>query len=216
NFRPTNTRTSTCTGSTRAACSTITRPLRGATRNGISSCSFAMPGGAPLDPGSRPITERSGCAARSTCRALCCDAGQARKRQTVDRLMSESSSERVGPNGVVVWTDDADGVDKPAWTAMAKAILGSTLRSGPGELRRRPVRSLELVFDDSAMCRPALANDQNPHGVQGVPDGADRRDQPVEHQRLGEMHCSVMRSGIGVMDRVTAPADQRRWPRALN
>jgi len=40
--------------------------------------------------------------------------------------MSESSSERVGPNGVVVWTDDADGVDKPAWTAMAKAILGST------------------------------------------------------------------------------------------
>jgi hypothetical protein len=29
-----------------------------------------MPGGGPRDPGSRPITERSGCAARSICRAL--------------------------------------------------------------------------------------------------------------------------------------------------
>jgi hypothetical protein len=29
-----------------------------------------MPGGGPHDAGSRPITERSGCAARSICRAL--------------------------------------------------------------------------------------------------------------------------------------------------
>ena len=61
--RPTNTSTSTCTGSTRAACSTITRPLRSATRNGITSSSFAMPGGEPLNPGSRPTTRRSGCTA---------------------------------------------------------------------------------------------------------------------------------------------------------
>ena len=48
-----------------------TRPLR--RRNGITSCSFVMPGGGPLDPGSRLITKRSGCAARSTCRAFGCD-----------------------------------------------------------------------------------------------------------------------------------------------
>jgi energy-coupling factor transporter ATP-binding protein EcfA2 len=33
-------------------------------------------------------------------------------------------AKRGGPNGVLVWTDDARGVDKPAWTAMATAILG--------------------------------------------------------------------------------------------
>ena len=75
NSRPTNTRTSTCTGSTRAPSSTITRPLRSAKRNGISLCSFAMPGGGPLNPGSQPIRERSGYAARSMWRALCNDAG---------------------------------------------------------------------------------------------------------------------------------------------
>ncbi|WP_197503097.1 ATP-dependent RecD-like DNA helicase [Mycobacterium sp. 1245111.1] len=30
-----------------------------------------------------------------------------------------------GPNGILVWTDDAHGVDTPAWTEMAKAIFGS-------------------------------------------------------------------------------------------
>jgi hypothetical protein len=29
-----------------------------------------------------------------------------------------------GTNGLLVWTDDANGVDTPAWTAMARAVLG--------------------------------------------------------------------------------------------
>jgi hypothetical protein len=40
-----------------------------------------------------------------------------------------------GPNGILVWTDDAAGVNKPAWTAMAEAILGTT--PAPGARRRR-------------------------------------------------------------------------------
>src|ERR1700694_3587778 len=47
--------------------------------------------------------------------------------------MSESSSERVGPNGVVVWTDDADGVDKPAWTALAHLGRKNTVETVGGE-----------------------------------------------------------------------------------
>jgi len=70
NSRPTNTRTSICTGSTRATSSTITRPHRRVRRNGISSCSYAMPGGGPLNPGFRPITQRSDSAAPSICMAV--------------------------------------------------------------------------------------------------------------------------------------------------
>jgi hypothetical protein len=40
-----------------------------------------------------------------------------------------------GPNGILMWTDDVRGVDKPAWRAMAEAILGS---SSAGRRRRRP------------------------------------------------------------------------------
>jgi hypothetical protein len=32
---------------------------------------------------------------------------------------------RGGPNGVLMWTDDAGGVDKPAWTTLAEAIIGA-------------------------------------------------------------------------------------------
>lgn len=39
-----------------------------------------------------------------------------------------------GPNGLLVWTDDARGVDTPAWTEMAKAVIGTS--SVPGQLRR--------------------------------------------------------------------------------
>lgn len=40
-----------------------------------------------------------------------------------------------GPNGVLVWTDDIRGVDKPAWLAMAEAVLGSS--SAARRQRRR-------------------------------------------------------------------------------
>lgn len=30
-----------------------------------------------------------------------------------------------GPNGVLVWTDDAKGVDTPSWTEMARVVIGS-------------------------------------------------------------------------------------------
>ena len=36
--------------------------------------------------------------------------------------------------------------------------------------------------------------------IQGVSDGADRRNQLGQHQRLGEMYCSVLGSGIRVID----------------
>lgn len=37
------------------------------------------------------------------------------------------------PNGVVIWTDDQNGVDQPAWTAMARTVFGA---SGAAERRR--------------------------------------------------------------------------------
>ena len=38
--------------------------------------------------------------------------------------------------------------------------------------------------------------------VQGVADGTDRSDQPFQHQRLAVMYCSVLASGVAMMDRV--------------
>ncbi len=40
--------------------------------------------------------------------------------------------------------------------------------------------------------------------IEGVCDGADRWDQSGQLQRFGEMQCSVLRSGIRVMNRVSA------------
>ena len=40
-----------------------------------------------------------------------------------------------GPNGILIWTDDANGVDTPAWTEMARAVLGSD--GVPTSRRRR-------------------------------------------------------------------------------
>src|SRR5271166_5687949 len=37
--------------------------------------------------------------------------------------------------------------------------------------------------------------------VQGVADGTDRRYQPFQHQRLAVMYCSVLTSGVAMMDR---------------
>ena len=39
-----------------------------------------------------------------------------------------------GPNGLLVWTDDAKGVDTPAWTEMARAVIGTS--TGMGQSRR--------------------------------------------------------------------------------
>lgn len=38
-----------------------------------------------------------------------------------------------GPNGLLVWTDDAGGVNTPAWTDLARAVF----RSGGTSLGRR-------------------------------------------------------------------------------
>ncbi|MGA5541285.1 AAA family ATPase [Mycobacterium sp. NPDC051198] len=42
-----------------------------------------------------------------------------------------------GPNGILIWTDDADGVDIPAWTEIAQRVLGTGNRP---LARRRAVR----------------------------------------------------------------------------
>ena len=60
----------------------------------ITSWRFAMPGGTPLNPGSRPTTQRSAYAARSICRTLGCEPGQLRKRQTVYRLIPNLRASR--------------------------------------------------------------------------------------------------------------------------
>lgn len=41
---------------------------------------------------------------------------------TAGRPLSEIKD---GPNGILIWTDDADGVNTPAWTEMARTVLGS-------------------------------------------------------------------------------------------
>ncbi|MCA4725814.1 AAA family ATPase [Mycolicibacterium fortuitum] len=43
-----------------------------------------------------------------------------------------------GPNGILIWTDDANGVDIPAWTEMATKVLGM---SGRPVARRRSGRA---------------------------------------------------------------------------
>lgn len=42
----------------------------------------------------------------------------------LDGTPIQDVTKRGGPNGILIWTDDVGGVDKPAWRAMAEAIIG--------------------------------------------------------------------------------------------
>jgi hypothetical protein len=45
-----------------------------------------------------------------------------------------------GTNGILVWTDDARGVDVPGWTEMARAVLGSSAASSGRRTGSKVVR----------------------------------------------------------------------------
>ena len=45
-----------------------------------------------------------------------------------------------GSNGILIWTDDLNGVDKPAWTAMAKAIIGAGPSIGARRAGKKAVK----------------------------------------------------------------------------
>lgn len=60
-----------------------------------------------------------------------------------DGSVIEDPAKRGGPNGTLVWTDDARGVDKPAWLAMGEFILGTAAPGVPKKAAkkgRRPHR----------------------------------------------------------------------------
>ncbi|MEU0530909.1 ATP-dependent DNA helicase [Amycolatopsis tolypomycina] len=47
-----------------------------------------------------------------------------------------------GPEGVLMWTDDADGVDVPGWTEHARAVIGTgaALPVAPSRTRKKAIR----------------------------------------------------------------------------
>jgi hypothetical protein len=45
-----------------------------------------------------------------------------------------------GPNGILLWTDDRNGVDKPAWMSMAKAVIGSSPAVGARRAAKKAVK----------------------------------------------------------------------------
>ena len=47
-----------------------------------------------------------------------------------------------GPNGMLIWTDDRNGVDKPAWTAMAKTIIGASPAVGARRAAKKAAKRL--------------------------------------------------------------------------
>lgn len=51
-------------------------------------------------------------------------AWEAKKRWYVEQgFRPYDEPETSGPNGTFIWTDDRDGVDQPAWTDLAEAVV---------------------------------------------------------------------------------------------
>lgn len=56
-----------------------------------------------------------------------------------DGSVIEDPAKRGGSNGILVWTDDARGVDKPAWLAMGESVLGTAAPGAPKKAAKKAV-----------------------------------------------------------------------------
>ena len=85
--------------------------------------------------------------------------------------------------------DVADGLQEPAVVEPVDPLQGGVLdlvKALPGAAS---ADQLGLVQPDRGLAEPV---------VQGVADGPDRRDQPLQQQCLAVMYCGVLTSGAGI------------------
>src|SRR5271166_2669684 len=114
----------------------------------------------------------------------------------VTGVLSGLESSVVLALGLRGW-DATQAVHEPAVVVPANPRGGHVLQVGEGTDRAGAKRgawayALGFVEPDRGFAQRV---------VQGVADGTDRRYQPFQHQRLAVMYCSVLTSGVAMMDR---------------